>query len=191
MDYLEIIRRDTQLIPRNIRPKQKVLLVRKAKDNVLRAHLGTVNFLRVTGRAVISINVTELFEDGIKKHIKSKDIEFALDTNVTVYLAEDTTSASSASAKEDLINRRKLYAQNRAAFKGQRAISIDQFGLVGLTPNSTLEEYSKAKKKLMLKWHPDRMVQSDLSPENFKIKSKEATDALSFVEEFLNKKYSR
>lgn len=187
MDYQDILIRNEVLTPRSIRPKQKVLLLRKAKDGVLRGFIGTVNYLRVTGKPVVSLSVTDCFENSIPKRIKPKDTEFALDSLVTVYLAEDIRS----SQKEDLINRRKLYAQNRASFMQQRAVSVDQFSVLGLTQQSSLDELSKTKKKLMLKWHPDRMLHSDLAPNVFRAKSKEITDALSYVEEFLTKKYSR
>lgn len=169
-------------------PMQKILLIRDARDGHKRSYVGIVKQLRKPNAFVIDMSVEEFFEDGVKSpKFKTKDISFRNSSEIQIYLLESV----SFDAKAKLAEERKAYAKARKALQQARTVEETSFSILGISENISEKDFSILKKKVMLKWHPDRIHASSLSKEEFEKESKKYTDALSWVSNYLSNKSKR
>ena len=84
-------------------------------------------------------------------------------------------------------DRRRQYAKQRKLLSFARTEQSDAFTILGLTVNSSMEDLHLVKRKMMFAWHPDMHMNSGLSLKDFNKKSKEITDALSYVDSYLRR----
>ena len=171
-----------------VRPLQKIVLVRNARDGHRRAYVGTVRQLRKPNAYVIDMQADVFFEDAVlSSKFKPKEISFRNSSEIEVFLLESV----SFDAKAKLAEERKAYAKARRALQQAREVENNSFTILGLTEDVTEKEFKQVRKKIMLQWHPDRVGSSNLSKEDFERESKKFTDALSWVENYLSNKSKR
>jgi len=153
--------------------------------------VGKCKQLRKPNAYVIDMFAEVYFEDGVQSsRWKPKEMSFRNSSEISVYLLED----ASVDAKKKLAEERIAYAKARKALSQQRQVSNDAFTLLGITPNITKAEFKLVKRNIMLKWHPDRAGEfgaNGLDREGFLIRSKQYTDALSWVSDYLNAQSQR
>lgn len=169
-----------------IRPGYKVWLRRHARDGVVRDYFGDVISIRRPNAFILEMQVENFFEDGVEKLRFKKQIAFRLGKDIRVQLLKISSAKQDAQAEQ-----RKAYAKARFQFRNAKVAQHDAFSLLGVTPNLPIAEFMKVKKKVMLKWHPDRVLASGLAEDIFISESKKYTDAISFVESFLKNRYAR
>lgn len=188
MELNDFLNQGRRVSFQQVRPLCKILLIRQANDGVTRAYVGTVKQVRKPNAYVIDMFCDSFFENSVHStRFKAKDISFRNDSKVTVFLLEDV----SFDAKKRLAEERKAYAQARKALQQARAEDVTHFSLLGLTPDSSMDDLKKARKRIMIKWHPDREAASGLGHDSFMIESKKFTDALAYVENYIKVKQSR
>lgn len=83
---------------------------------------------------------------------------------------------------------RRLYKDQRRLLQLRRHSMSDCFTMVGLTMNSSEVEYKEVRKKVMLRWHPDRLAfrPAGMTEEQYLAESKKHTDALAEVRGYLS-----
>lgn len=99
---------------------------------------------------------------------------------------------SMGSALDDMLkeraNKRQSYVAARSLMKVFRDEMSEAFELLGLTYNSTLDDFKKVQRSVMKEWHPDReaiFVKAGGSVEQFRIESNKWTQALAKVKNAL------
>lgn len=175
---------------RRLQPFTKVLIVRYAKDGVVRSYVGEVKSIRFPKGAIVKIAVEAFFEDGKPRQITkaNKEIEFADNKNVSVFTLGDVR----ADAQKAAASARKAYAQSRLFLKDARKVEDEYFTILSLPKDVTLDKFQKEfKKKIMFKWHPDRVHSSGIEPKTFEAASQKIMVALSWIENFLKTRESR
>lgn len=92
---------------------------------------------------------------------------------------------------ESFKQQRAKYASARSNMLKARAVAKDSFTILGIDRNISQAQFKVIKRKMMLKFHPDKVASHKDTREQFLIKSKEFTDALSFVEAFIKNRDNR
>lgn len=188
MQLSEFLQKGSLVRFETVRPLQKILLVRNARDGVVRNYVGTVKQLRKPNAYIIDMQADLLFEDGVHKPaFKSKEISFRNSSDIHVYLLEEV----SVDTRKRLAEERRAYAQARRALSEARQKDDEHFLLLGVSRDISKQEFRLLKKKIMLKWHPDKKCNSELAPEEFDEKSKKFMDALSYVGNYIDVKQKR
>ena len=171
-----------------VRPMQKVLLIREARDNHQRAYVGVVKCLRKPNAYVIDMQADVFFEDGVlSKKFKPKELSFRNSSEIRVFILESV----SFDAKAKLAEERKAYAKARRALQQAREVEADCFAILGVSKDITEQEFKAVKRKIWKVWHPDKAGYSSLPKDDFLRESKKFTDALAWVQQYLTNKASR
>lgn len=188
MELLDFIQKGTLLRFEKLRPLQKILLIRQARDGHERAYVGSVAQLRKPNAYVVDLKAEIFFEDGRKSKVfKPKEISFRNSSDIRVYLLEN----ASEDARKRLAEQRRAYAQARRALQVARQEGDEHFSILGITREVTAEQFKVIKKKVMLQWHPDKKFSSHLSAEEFDSQSDKYMVALSYVDNFIKVKSRR
>lgn len=188
MQLQDFLQNGTLVRFESVRPLQKVLLVRNARDGVVRAYVGVIKQLRKPNAYIIDMRAENFFEDSVyRSAFKPKEISFRNSSEIQVYLLESVSD----DARKKLAEERRAYAQARKALSEARQKDDEYFLLLGVSRDITQQEFRVLKKKVMLKWHPDKKGNSGLSSEEFDERSKKFTDALSYVGNYIDTKHKR
>ena len=186
--YLDIVHSTRTVHFERVKTTQKVLLVRESRDGVSRGYLGAILALRKNGAYIIDLEVDSFFENGILLLNKKKTVvSFRNAKVIRIHLIQDVSNEY----KKQIADFRKAYSKSRFFLKEARVDEDVNFTLLGASKDMTLEDFFKLRKKLMLRYHPDRVHASGLSQENFERESRKFLDAMSYVENFLTSKYNR
>lgn len=134
-------------------------------------------------RRSVNLHVHKRFTNGKYNGVRNKSrvIKFNLYSDrIFAYRIKKVDHAGQA-------QRRKAYAHQRRMLYYARKAQSDSFSVLGITPKVSGDEFKAIKRKMMMQYHPDRKVQSTLSEAEFDKKSKQVTDAIAYVENYLKK----
>jgi len=170
--------------------KQVILVQRFGKDSKFYHFLGEVQEIGPSTNKTMRLSLIRKWVDFTEFQAKPTSFIFRFDKSVSLHNPSGATftieEALRAKAKERL-----AAAGARKMLQEHRTHMVECFEVLEISQSITKDEFLSLRKKLMLKFHPDRKNMSSLSPEAFDVESKKITDALSDVESFLNKQINR
>lgn len=193
----------------DLKPNQQIMVERLVKGSTYYFFGEVDNLERLRNCYMLHLRIDEVWSDYLQlsdydvKEMFSKAAIIAghpvarwkKTSGSIVYMWDPYGSSTPSKSNDPLDDLLRKKAAHRAAYVAHRHLLgqlrselSSALELVGLTRESDADELKRVRRQLMLEWHPDKeaaYVAKGGKPAAFRLKSKQYTDAISRVSQYL------